>query len=76
LGGAKIGGNFYLTNKKINKMNEQIKRDVENIKLCIDAAIQKGVFTNLEQAFTISQSLNNIVKELSKADKLDNGNPE
>jgi hypothetical protein len=57
-------------------MNEQIKRDVENIKLCIDAAIQKGVFTNLEQAFTISQSLNNIVKELSKADKLDNGNPE
>jgi hypothetical protein len=57
-------------------MNEQIKRDVENIKLCIDAAIQKGVFTNLEQAFTISQSLNNIVQELSKADKIDNGNPE
>jgi hypothetical protein len=57
-------------------MNEQIKRDIENIKLCIDAAIQKGVFTNLEQAFTISQSLNNIVKELSKADNLENGNPE
>jgi hypothetical protein len=57
-------------------MNEQIKRDVENVKLCIDAAIQKGVFTNLEQAFTISQSLNNIVKELSKSDNLENGNPE
>lgn len=57
-------------------MNEQIKRDVENVKLCIDAAIQKGVFTNLEQAFTISQSLNNIVKELSKTDGIENGKPE
>jgi hypothetical protein len=57
-------------------MNEQIKRDIENIKLCIDAAIQKGVFTNLEQAFTISQSLNNIAKELSKADNLENGKTE
>jgi hypothetical protein len=37
-------------------MSEQIKQDVENIKLCIDAAIQKGVFSNLEQAFTISQA--------------------
>jgi hypothetical protein len=53
-------------------MKEQIKRDVENIKLCIDAAIQKGVFTNLEQAFTISQSLNNIIAELNKED-LNNG---
>lgn len=49
-------------------MTEQIKRDVENIKLCIDAAIQKGVFSSLEQAFTISQSLNNIVSELQKND--------
>jgi hypothetical protein len=47
-------------------MNEQTKKDFENIKLCIDAAISKGVFNNLEQAFTISQSLNNIFSELTK----------
>jgi hypothetical protein len=47
-------------------MSEQIKTDLQNIKLCIDAAIQKGVFSSLEQAFTISQSLNNITTELNK----------
>ena len=50
-------------------MTEQIKRDVENVKMCIDAAIQKGVFQNLEQAFTISQSINNIVAELNKDER-------
>jgi len=47
-------------------MNEQTKTDLQNIKLCIDAAIQKGVFTSLEQAYTITQSLNNITTELTK----------
>lgn len=50
-------------------MTDKIKQDVENIKLCIDAAIQKGVFSNLEQAFTISQSFNNIISELQKDDR-------
>ena len=50
-------------------MTEQMKRDVENVKLCIDAAIQKGVFQNLDQAFTISQSINNIVAELNKDER-------
>jgi hypothetical protein len=43
-------------------MNEQIFKDLENIKSCLDVAAQKGVFANIDSAFTISVAYNRIAE--------------
>jgi len=43
-------------------MHEQIFKDLENIKSCLDVAAQKGVFANIDSAYTISVAFNRIAE--------------
>lgn len=47
-------------------MNEQLKKDLEIIKMCLDEATKKGVFPNIETAYTVSVAFNNVFNELNK----------
>lgn len=48
-------------------MNEQILKDLENIKSCLDVAAQKGVFANIDSAFTISVAFNRIAEHIKNS---------
>ena len=54
-------------------MNEQILKDLENIKSCLDVAAQKGVFANIDSAFTISVAYNRIAEFIKNTSCVPNG---
>ena len=47
-------------------MNDQLKKDLEIIKMSLDEATKKGVFANIDTAYTVSIAYNNVFNELNK----------
>lgn len=54
-------------------MNEQIFKDLENIKSCLDVAAQKGVFANIDSAYTISVAFNRIAELIKNTSPVTDG---
>jgi hypothetical protein len=54
-------------------MNEQIAKDLENVKSCLDVATQKGVYANLDSAFTIAISFNRIAEFIKNTTPVTDG---
>lgn len=54
-------------------MNEQIIKDLENIKSCLDVAAQKGVFANIDSALTIAIAFNRIAEHIKSATLVNDG---
>ena len=55
-------------------MNEQIFKDLENIKSCLDVAAQKGVFANIDSAYTIAISYNRVAEFIKDTTVIDGAN--
>jgi hypothetical protein len=54
-------------------MSKEIEKDLENVKSCLDVATQKGVYANLDSAFTIAISFNRIAEYIKNSKPVTDG---
>ena len=54
-------------------MNEQMIKDLENVKSCLDVATQKGVYANLDSAYTIAVSFGRIAEYIKNTKPVTDG---